>query len=227
MTLQNLKFDERGLIPTIVQERLQGTILMFSYMNQEALALTLQTGVAHFWNPVRRCVLQQTNIAGQTQRVVDLVVDSEGDALIIKVDHPASRSGEPSPVGPHLIDRNAGDNEVSIVSLRSMEIGIMLSDLFQLIRELERERPEHSYTARLFDNGLDFILKKLNEQATETIIAAKNNANQKLSNHMAELLYHLLVVMVERRLDLRDVLTALRQRAGPPNQPVPQESRSL
>lgn len=227
MALQNLKFDERGLIPTIVQDRLQGHILMFSYMNPEALALTLQTGVAHFWHPTKRRVLQQADVAGRAPRVVDMMADAEGDALIIQVESPApsSQTGEDTARRASLIERQTQANEVSIVHLRSMEIGLMLSELFQLIGQLERERPENSYTARLFEGGLDFILKKLNEQATETLIAAKNNAPQRLSNHIADLLYHLLVLMVERELDLRDILSGLRQRAGLSPQPLPQEPR--
>jgi len=227
MALQNLKFDERGLIPTIVQDRLQGSILMVSYMNPEALALTLQTGIAHFWNLTKQRVLQQKDVAGRTRRVVDIMADSEGDALIIQVETPAASSevGEESSLRPTLIEQRPKANEVSIVNLRSMEIGLMLSELFQLIGELERERPENSHTAHLFERGLDFILKKLDEQVTETIIAAKNNAQQKLSSHLADLLYHTLVLMVERELDLRDILIGLRQRAGLPHQPLPQEPR--
>lgn len=227
MALQNLKFDERGLIPTIVQDRLQGRILMFSYMNTEALALTLQTGIAHFWNPSQRRVLQQTDVAGHKQRVVDIIADCEGDALIIQVDTPApfSPAGEESRFRTSLIEREAKASGVSIVNPRSMEIGLMLSELFQLIVELERERPANSYTAHLFESGPDFILKKLGEQVTETIIATKNNAQQKLSSHLADLLYHILVLMVERELDLRNILSELRQRAGLPNRPLPQEHR--
>jgi phosphoribosyl-ATP pyrophosphohydrolase/phosphoribosyl-AMP cyclohydrolase len=227
MALQNLKFDERGLIPTIVQDRLQGHIVMFSYMNPEALALTLQTGIAHFWHPTTRRVLQQADVAGRAQRVVDMMADSEGDALIIQVESaiPSSPTGEATSHRANLIEPQPKSNEVSIVNLRSMEIGLMLSELFQLIGQLERERPENSYTTRLFEGGLDFILKRLNEQVTESIIAAKNKAQQKLSNHLADLLYHLLVLMVERELDLRDILSGLRQRAGLSHQPLPQEPR--
>lgn len=225
MALQNLKFDERGLIPTIVQDRLQGHIVMFSYMNQEALALTLQTGMIHFWNPAQQRVLQLSDVAGRAPRVVDLLADAEGDALIIQVEGTAVSSrtvaGCSQRIG--LIERNDKADQVSIVHLRSMEIGLMLSELFQLISRLERERPEHSYTARLFRSGLDVILKKLSEQVTETIIAAKNNAHQRLSHHLADLLYHLLVLMVERELDLKEILSGLCRRAGLPQQPLPQE----
>lgn len=228
MVLQNLKFDERGLIPTIVQDRLHRQVLMFCYMNQEALALTLRTGIAHFWNPATQGVRQQPEIAGQRQRVVDVIADGDGDALIIQVESSTSAAPlhEEVTVPASWIKPDTPASDVSIVNMRSMEIGLMLSELFQLIEQRERERPANSYTAHLFQGGLDLILKKLNEHVTETLIAAKNNAQQKLSGHLADVLYHLLVLMVHRGLDLKSVLNTLRQRAGLTGQSLPQDMRS-
>jgi phosphoribosyl-ATP pyrophosphohydrolase/phosphoribosyl-AMP cyclohydrolase len=202
-------------------------ILMFSYMNQEALALTLQTGIAHFWNPAKQRVRQQPDMAGQRQRVVDVIADGDGDALIIQVEGfvAASQPHEEVAVHSSWVERETQAGDVSIVNMRSMEIGLMLSELFQLIEQRERERPENSYTAHLFQGGLDLILKKLDEQVTETLIAAKNNAQQKLSGHLADLLYHILVLMVHRGLDLKSILNTLRQRAGLTGQSVPQDLR--
>ncbi|GEM_PF-515843 len=228
MRLQNLKFDERGLIPTILQDRLRGRILLFSYMNKEALALTLQTGVAHLWNVRQQRILQHRDAAGKVHRVVDILADDEGTALIIKVDTPESgaQRGEASRFRTSLLEPTHKSSEVSIVNIPSMEIGLMLSGLFQLIVDLERERPENSYTAHLFERGLDFMLKKLGEQITEVMLAAKNEARQELGHHLADLLYHILVLMVAQDIDLRDLLAELRQRAGLPIQPLPQEHRS-
>ncbi|RMG46463.1 MAG: phosphoribosyl-ATP diphosphatase [Acidobacteria bacterium] len=227
MRLQNLQFDERGLIPTILQDRLRGRILLFSYMNKEALALTLQTGVAHLWNVRQQRILQHRDPAGKVHRVVDILADDEGAALIIKVDPPESgQRGEASRFRTSLLEPTNKPGEVSIVNIPSMEIGLMLSGLFQLIVELERERPENSYTAHLFERGLDFMLKKLGEEITEVMLAAKNEARQELGHHLADLLYHILVLMVAQDIDLRDLLAELRQRAGLPTQPLPQEHRN-
>ena len=218
MELHNLKFDERGLIPTIVQDCTSGQILMFSYMNAEALELTLQTGQAHFWNQPRQRVLPQTDAAGNAQRVVDIVVDCDGDAFIIKVDPqaPACHTGAESCFHTNLGAGSPQQSGVSIVNMGSMELGIMLSQLFDVIVGLQRERPDSSYTAHLFNSGLDLILKKLSEQTTETILSAKNNSKKELSTRSSDLLYHLLVLMVDRGLDLREVLGELKTRAGLP-----------
>jgi phosphoribosyl-ATP pyrophosphohydrolase/phosphoribosyl-AMP cyclohydrolase len=191
---------------------------MFSYMNAEALALTLQTGQAHFWSQTQQRVLQQTDAAGNAQQVVDLVVDCDGDAFIIKVDPqaPACHTGAESCFHTTLGAGRAQSSEVSIVNLGSMEIGITLSQLFDIIVGLRQERPDSSYTAHLFNNGLDLILKKLSEQTTETILSAKNNSKKELSTRISDLLYHLLVLMVDRELDLKDVLGELQTRAGLP-----------
>lgn len=228
MVLQNLKFDERGLIPTIVQDRFHRQVLMFCYMNQEALALTLRTGIAHFWDPATRGVQRQPEIGGQQQRVVDVIADGDGDALIIQVESSATATPLREDAAPrsNWIERGTQPADVSIVDIRSMEIGLMLSELFQLIEQRERERPDNSYTAHLFQGGLDLILKKLNEHVTETLIAAKNNAQQKLSGHLADVLYHILVLMVHRGLDLKSMLNTLRQRAGLIGQSPPQDVRS-
>ena len=192
MVLQNLKFDERGLIPTIVQDRLQRHIIMFSYMNPEALALTLQTGIPHFWNPTKQRVRRQIDISGQQHRVVDIIADDEGDAIIIQVESltPPTQTTKEPVFHPNVTQPESKADEVSIVNMRSMEIGLMLSELFQLIKELERERPENSYTAHLLQGGLDVILKKLHEQMAETTIAAKNNVQQKLSSQYITLILY-------------------------------------
>jgi phosphoribosyl-ATP pyrophosphohydrolase/phosphoribosyl-AMP cyclohydrolase len=226
MVLQNLKFDERGLIPAIVQDNANGHILTLSYMNAEALALTLQTGQAHFWHQIQRRVVRHTDAAGNAHRVVDMAVDCDGDAFIIKVDPqaPACHTGAESCFHTSLNAGPAQQPGVSIVDVGSMEIGIVLSQLFDMITGLRQERPESSYTALLFNSGLDLILKKLSEQTTETMLSAKNNSKKELSTRISDLLYHLLVLMVERDVDLKDVLGQLQTRAGLPK-PAPRDSR--
>jgi len=108
---------------------------------------------------------------------------------------------------------------LSLVDASSLELGILLNDLYKLILLREAERPEKSYTTHLFNSGLDHILKKIGEEATETVIAAKNGSPAELTSELADLLYHLLVLMVERGLGLHDICRELAERAGQPSEP--------
>ena len=112
--------------------------------------------------------------------------------------------------------------QVALVNVAAMNLGILLQDLYQLIQERQEQRPEGSYTTYLFNSGLDKILKKVGEEAAETIIAAKNGnsdeARKLLSGEISDLLYHLLVLMVERHVSLQDILNELKHRAGKPAQ---------
>lgn len=214
--IQELRFDERGLIPAIVQHFESERILMLGYMNAEALALTLQSGETHLWNPKLKSVRRELGSDGKSQLVSDLVVDCDGDALIVKVDPrgPACQTGEESCFHRRFAVVEEATQGVSVIGLGSMELGIMLSEVFESIQERQRERPENSYAAHLFNSGLDTILKKLGEQAVETILAAKGSSKAALSSKVADVFYHLLVLMAERDLDPKDILGELKNRAG-------------
>ena len=221
MELEKINFDERGLVPAIVQDSETGEVLTLAYMNAEGLARTLQTGEA--WLSDRRGAP-----GAARQRVVELRLDCDGDTLIVRVetDDPACHTGErtcffrplagapPQSAGEGARPRPRGEPALSVVDMNSMELGILLNDLYTLIRMREAERPEGSYTSYLFNSGLDKILKKIGEEATETVIAAKNGSSRELTSEMADLLYHMLVLMVERGLGLQDVCRVLAERAG-------------
>ncbi len=216
MVIQGLRFDERGLIPAIIQDHETGGILMLAYMNAEALALTLRTGETHTWNARARCVQREVGAEGNTQRVVNIIVDCDGDALIVKVDPrgPACRTGEGTCFFRELAELEEKRDEVSVVGLASMEMGILLAELFEFIQERNRERPENSYTALLLSGGVDVILRRLGEQLVDTAIAAKAGSKKELSGKIADLFYHLLVLMADRELNPRDILFELRSRTG-------------
>lgn len=217
--IQNLKFDDRGLIPAIVQDDKTNEILMLAYMNSESLQQTLQTGETYFWSRSRNELWHKGATSGNTQRVTDIRIDCDSDALIVRVnpDGPACHTGEQT-----CFFRDANDTSqiaapvtgVSLVNVESMELGILLNDLYKLITERKEERPEGSYTTYLFNNGLDKILKKIGEESTETIIAAKNGSKKEMSAEISDLLYHLLVMMVERDVKLTDILVELKHRVG-------------
>jgi phosphoribosyl-AMP cyclohydrolase / phosphoribosyl-ATP pyrophosphohydrolase len=228
MDIEKIQFDERGLVPTVVQDHATGEVLMLAYMSAESLARTLQTGETWFWSRSRQELWHKGASSGNRQRVVELRLDCDGDSVIVRVepDGPACHTGErscffrplagasPGPASPR-----APEPQLSVVDMSSMELGILLHDLFTLIKLREAERPEKSYTSYLFNSGLDKILKKIGEETTETVIAAKNGSPRELTSELADLLYHLLVLMVERGLGLHDVCRELADRAGRPANP--------
>jgi phosphoribosyl-ATP pyrophosphohydrolase/phosphoribosyl-AMP cyclohydrolase len=246
LLIQNLKFDNQGLITAVVQDDDSDEILMVAHMNAESLAKTLQTGQTWFWSRSRQELWHKGATSGATQRVVDLRLDCDGDALLVRVNPngPACHTGERScfflgaqpvggagtakseePVKPKDKDKEKDgqilkrvESQVSLVNVAAMDLGIQLQDLFKLIQERKDQRPEGSYTSYLFNSGLDKILKKVGEESAETIIAAKNagddEGRKQLSSEISDLLYHLLVLMVERNVSLYDIAAELSARAG-------------
>jgi phosphoribosyl-AMP cyclohydrolase / phosphoribosyl-ATP pyrophosphohydrolase len=200
--IDTLKFDERGLIPVVVQDAETHRVLMLAFMNAESLKRTLESKETWFWSRSRSRLWHKGETSGHTQRVVDLQVDCDGDALTVLVhpNGPSCHTGTPS-----CFDRESADNSVR-------DLGDVLARLFLLIESRKHERPEGSYTSYLFDQGLDKILKKVGEEAAETIIAAKNADREALVQEAADLLYHLVVLMVERELSLEDVAIELARR---------------
>jgi len=229
MDIQNVKFDENGLIPVVVQDDKTSEVLTLAYMNAESLAKTLQTGETWFWSRSRKELWHKGETSGHVQRVVDIKVDCDGDSLVVRVDKagPACHTGEESCFHIDLRQTQFGAQQgLSLVNISSMELGILLNDLYTLIEERRKERPEGSYTTYLFNSGLDKILKKLGEEAAETIIAAKNGSTKDIVNEISDLLYHLLVLMVERNVKLKDILSELADRAGKANPKYAQENKS-
>jgi len=231
MELETIAFDERGLVPAVVQDHATGEVLMLAYMNAESLARTLQTGETWFWSRSRQELWNKGATSGNRQRVVELRLDCDGDSIVVRVETsgPACHTGERScffrplagePPAPSRERQIVSPREalpapqLSVVDMKSMELGILLNDLYTLIRLREAERPEGSYTTYLFNSGLDKILKKIGEEATETVIAAKNASPRELTSEVADLLYHLLVLMVDRGLGLADICRELAGRAG-------------
>ncbi len=200
--IEELKFDEHGLIPAVVQDAHTRQVLTLAYMNDESLKKTLETRETWFWSRSRGSLWHKGETSGNTQQVVAVMPDCDGDALtiLVKPNGPACHTGAPScfhneidGAGPSLDVQDSDD------------LGTVLSGLYALIATRKLERPAGSYTTYLFDEGLDKILKKFGEEAAETIIAAKNEDLEALANEAADLLYHLLVLFVERGLTLDEV----------------------
>ena len=195
INLDEIKFDERGLIPAIVQDAKTREVLTLAYMNQESLARTLETNETWFWSRSRNELWHKGETSGNTQRVVSLALDCDRDAIVVLVD----------PAGPAC-----HTGAVSCFDIPSNHS--LLASLYELIESRERERPSGSYTTYLFEEGLDKILKKLGEESAETIIAAKNDDRARLVSEVSDLVYHLLVLLVARGVTLEEIANELEQR---------------
>ena len=193
-----------GLIPAVVQDEASCKVLMLGYMNPEALEATLRTGFVTFYSRSRQKLWVKGETSGHTQRVVDILVDCDSDSLtvLVKPNGPACHTGKPSCF--HNALQEADSLHEKIVDKES-DLGTVLNDLYALVESRRRDRPEGSYTTYLFDQGLDKILKKVGEEASETIISAKNDDRAVLVKEASDLLYHLIVLIVERGLTLEQI----------------------
>lgn len=200
LNVDEVSFDERGLIPAIVQHAATREVLTLAYMNRESLARTIETKETWFWSRSRNELWHKGETSGNTQRVVSLALDCDRDAIVVLVE----------PAGPAC---HTGANSCfNSVDEPETNLGGVLDRLYQLIESRERERPEGSYTTYLFKEGLDKILKKVGEEAAETIIAAKNEADARLVSEVSDLVYHLLVLLVARGVSLEQVREELERR---------------
>ena len=198
MNIDELKFDDRGLIPAIVQDAQTREVLTLAYMNRESLARTIETQQTWFWSRSRNELWHKGETSGNTQQVVDLVTDCDSDAIVVLV----------KPAGPacHTGARSCFDLQTD------EDLGGLLAQLYKLIESRERERPDGSYTTYLFDKGIDKILKKVGEESAETIIAAKNEDAQPFVSEVSDLIYHLLVLLVARGVSLDQIRDELARR---------------
>jgi phosphoribosyl-ATP pyrophosphohydrolase/phosphoribosyl-AMP cyclohydrolase len=197
INFDEIRFDERGLIPAIVQDAATREVLTLAYMNRESLARTLETKQTWFWSRSRNELWHKGETSGNTQEVVNLALDCDADAIVVLV----------KPAGPAC-----HTGAVSCFDTGAPSLGLLLDQLYELIQSRERERPAGSYTTYLFEEGLDKILKKVGEESAETIIAAKNDDDARLTAESADLLYHLIVLWIARGVSLADIAQELAQR---------------
>jgi len=231
--IEDLKFDQQGLIPAIVQDANTREVLTLAYMNAESISRTLATKETWFWSRSRNVLWHKGETSGNTQRVIDLFLDCDQDALVVLVEPagPACHTGERTCFhnaieseshGPRSKDQTpTGERQKKRVAAQNIpELGALLDQLYGLIETRKRERPAGSYTTYLFNEGLDKILKKLGEESAETIIAAKNEQREPLIAETSDLLYHLLVLLVERGVTLAEIREELSQRQAQPRRPT-------
>jgi phosphoribosyl-ATP pyrophosphohydrolase/phosphoribosyl-AMP cyclohydrolase len=213
--IEQIKFDERGLVPVVVQDSSTRQVLTLAWMNAESLRRTAETKETWFFSRSRASLWHKGETSGHTQQVTDILVDCDSDALTILVEPkgPACHTGKQTCFHNELKEADLSEEFADRVS----NPGAVLDELYALIETRKRDRPAGSYTTYLFDQGLDKILKKVGEEASETIIAGKNKDASLLAGEVSDLLYHLLVLIVERGVTLeqvREELTRRRQKGN-------------
>ncbi|HEY0366893.1 MAG TPA: bifunctional phosphoribosyl-AMP cyclohydrolase/phosphoribosyl-ATP diphosphatase HisIE [Pyrinomonadaceae bacterium] len=199
INVDEIHFDERGLVAAIVQDAVTREVLTLAYMNRESLERTLETNQTWFWSRSRNELWHKGETSGNTQEVVNIAPDCDRDSLIVLV----------KPAGPAC---HTGAVSCFDTGTQQPALGALLDQLYELIQSRERERPSGSYTTYLFEAGLDKILKKVGEESAETIIAAKNDDDTRLTAESADLVYHLLVLLVARGISLNSVAHELGRR---------------
>ena len=201
LNIDELKFDENGLIPAVVVDSITKKVLTVAYMNKESLAITMEKGLTCFYSRSRKELWLKGETSGNYQHVVSITADCDNDALtvVVEKDGPACHTGSDSCFTKPLYH----SEELSEFSLEG---------LYELPLGRKAERPEGSYTTYLFDKGLDKILKKVGEECTEVIIGAKNNDKKETVYEIADLAYHVMVLMVEMGISVEDVHRELASR---------------
>lgn len=199
--IEKLKFDANGLIPAIVVDSVTKRVLTLAYMNRESLQISMEKGLTCFWSRSRQELWLKGETSGNYQHIVSITADCDGDALVVVVDKD----------GPacHLGTDSCFENPVWQSQERHE---FSLGGLMQLIEGRKTEKKEGSYTTYLFEKGLDKILKKVGEECTEVIIAAKAEDKKETIYEIADLAYHAMVLMVEAGISLEDIHRELASR---------------
>lgn len=198
--IEKLKFDEKGLIPAIVVDADTKKVLTLAYMNRESLAISMEKGLTCFWSRSRNELWLKGETSGNYQHIVSITADCDYDALTVTVkkDGPACHTGSDS----CFTNAVFGEEEDSF----------SLESLYSLLKGRKEELPEGSYTTYLFQKGLDKILKKVGEESTEVIIAGKAEDKRETVYEIADLAYHVMVLMVEMGISVEDIRKELASR---------------
>ncbi len=216
-----IRFDERGLAPVIAQDAKTGAVLTLAYANREALERTLQSGEAHYYSRSRGELWRKGATSGNTQRVVEVRLDCDGDALLYRVEPrgPACHTGEESCFFTTLSGDEGGvaaeATELTCASRGGdgeADFGAVVGGLAATIARRHREMPEGSYTAKLLGEGTERVAQKVGEEAVEVVVAALGG--ERLAEEAADLVYHLLVLLEERGVGVGEVARVLRDRHG-------------
>lgn len=234
--LNDLNFNENGLIPAIVQDIETDEVLMMAYMNQTAVTKTIETGYTWFWSRSRQELWKKGQSSGHLQRVEEINLDCDGDTLLVKVQQTGgachtghyscfyrrfNSSEEFEVARKEVFDPdevyNEQENETTEQKTENQlvpkdNLPQILHEVYQVVLDRKQNPVEDSYTCYLFDEGLDKILKKVGEEATEVVIASKNKDDKEIIAEIADLLYHLLVLLNYYNINLDQVYNELANR---------------
>ena len=201
LSIDDLKFDSQGLIPAIVVDAGSGNVLTLAYMNRESLQISMDEGRTCFWSRSRKELWRKGETSGNVQHIRSIVADCDRDALVVTVDKagPACHLGTDSCFNDPIYLTEAAEP-------------FSVKGLYALLEGRRRDKPQGSYTTYLFEKGLDKILKKVGEECTEVIIAGKAGDRAETVYEIADLMYHVLVLMVELGIRVDDVLAELASR---------------
>ena len=201
INIDELKFDEKGLIPAVVVDAYSKKVLTLAYMNRESLKISMEKGLTCFWSRSRKELWLKGETSGNYQHIVSITADCDNDALVVVVekDGPACHRGTDS-CFESTVWQSEDRHEFS------------LEGLYELLEGRKKEMPEGSYTSYLFEKGLDKILKKVGEECTEVIIAGKAEDKKETIYEIADLAYHVMVLMVEAGISVEDVQKELASR---------------
>lgn len=201
INIDELKFDEKGLIPAIVVDAETNKVLTLAYMNKESLKISMEKGLTCFWSRSRQELWLKGETSGNYQHIVSITADCDKDALtvLVRKDGPACHLGTDSCFQNLVYEGNVAP-------------AFSLESLMELIAGRKTDKKEGSYTTYLFEKGIDKILKKVGEESTEVIIAGKANDKKETVYEIADLCYHVMVLMIEMGISLEDIHTELASR---------------
>lgn len=199
LNINELKFDSNGLIPAIVQDYNSGQVLTLAYMNRASLAISLEEQYTCFFSRSRQELWRKGETSGNRQRILSITTDCDSDALVVRVqpEGPACHTGAGSCFFKPVYDAGEATPDFS------------LGQLYEMLLGRQTKKKEGSYTSYLFEKGEDKILKKVGEECTEVIVAAKNNDNSELIYELSDLAYHAMVLMVHKGITIKDVKNEL------------------
>ncbi len=205
ISFDEFKTDDKGLVPCIAQDYKTGKVLMLAYMNKESYAKTLETGLMTYYSRSRNKLWTKGEESGHFQKVISLTIDCDKDTILAKVDQtgPACHTGNETCFFTPLVEKDSGDSANPLT---------VLQDVYGTILDRKNNPREGSYTNYLFDKGIDKILKKVGEECTEIVIAAKNPDAEEIKYEIADFLYHAMVLMVERGVSWEDITDELARR---------------
>ncbi len=203
-----IKFDEKGLVPAVIQDATTGKVLMLAYMNAVSLQRTVETGYTWFWSRSRQELWNKGATSGNVQKVVDIKYDCDGDSLLLQV----KQTGSACHTGEYSCFHNILWRENNLPAVNGQITSAILNELYDVIQQKRIHGGEKSYTKYLFTSGQDKILKKVGEEAAETIIASKNNNNGEVVYEMSDLWYHCLVLLAYHNISPSELLAELGSR---------------